>query len=51
MSVPRFGLMSETSSDVTKQTSEWTVEEVSAAAVDCGYRLHLEFGLGLLEGV
>jgi iron complex transport system substrate-binding protein len=33
------------------RSKEWNEEEVSAVIVDCGYKLHVEAGPGLLESV
>ena len=33
------------------RSRELNVEEVSAVIVDCGYKLHVELGPGLLESV
>jgi hypothetical protein len=35
----------------SRETPALDVEEISAIVVDCGYRLHIEAGPGLLESV
>ena len=44
--------MAATSQDSHEDTkARWNVEELSAIVVDCGYKLHVEAGPGLLETV